>query len=265
MSQSENQNPATPVVLLGASNLTMGFPLILENLLACLPNPVDVFAALGHGRSFGMWSRVLFRHLPGILQSELWSHLKDRTQTANARPKLLITDIGNDLIYGAPVPNIMNWIEECLERVKATPGETVLTLPPVDSIDSLSRWRFRLMKSLIFPGRKVSLEEIRQSAHDLANHIEALGKSHGIAVVRPERTWYGIDPIHLRKRYRSESWKTILSHWSGFDVARWGDHATSPIRREFRQSRFAHRRIFGRDHFCRQPACQTERFTLWLS
>ena len=54
------------VILLGASNLTRAISTVIGIAQATLDGPLDIVAALGHGRSYGMWSRVLFRELPGI-------------------------------------------------------------------------------------------------------------------------------------------------------------------------------------------------------
>ena len=86
------------VILLGASNVTLAFPLIVEGLRRSLPEPIELFAAHGHGRSYGLWSRVLMRRLPGIRECGLWESLA--TRSGEGRPLALVTDVGNDLLFG---------------------------------------------------------------------------------------------------------------------------------------------------------------------
>src|SRR5262245_41279757 len=63
------------VIILGASNVTMSFPLIVRAIQSSLPRPVDIFAAHGHGRSFCAWSYVLHRGLPSIMDCGIWRGL----------------------------------------------------------------------------------------------------------------------------------------------------------------------------------------------
>src|SRR5439155_11570702 len=99
------------VVLLGASNLTLGFPMLVSELRAWLGSPVEILCAHGHGRSYGLASRVLFRELPGIVECGLWRALA----SAPARPTLaLLTDVGNDIMYGRDVEEIAGWVETAL-------------------------------------------------------------------------------------------------------------------------------------------------------
>ncbi len=103
------------VILLGASNLTRGISTVVGIAQASLGGPLDVVAAMGHGRSYGMWSRVLVRELPGIATCALWDAL-DR------RPRLdtvaLVTDIGNDIFYGASIDEIVSWVDVTLARLE---------------------------------------------------------------------------------------------------------------------------------------------------
>ena len=47
--------------------------------------PLEVFVALGHGRSYGRSTRMLGRQLPGILECGLWPELAARHGDADRR------------------------------------------------------------------------------------------------------------------------------------------------------------------------------------
>lgn len=195
------------VVLLGASNLKMGFP----QVLACLPGPVEVLSALGHGRSYGMWSRLAWvRQLPGIVQCGLWQELERRPRLPTVAA---VTDVGNDLLYGAPVPAIAGWIATCLERLARQDAEIVLGLLPLASLENLSAFRYHLVRQILFPGRRAApWSALLADARELNERLRGLGLEHGARLVEPSPSWYGIDPIHVRRSMRSKAWNEILRH-----------------------------------------------------
>ena len=143
------------VVLLGASNLTRGISTVVETAQRLWGAPLDVMMAAGHGRSYGMTSRVLGRSLPAITACGLWEDLSRRTPLPTAA---LITDVGNDIVYGAEADEIAAWVEECLVRLESLCRKRVITALPLASIAPLSPRRFLVFRSLLFPGSQLTLE-----------------------------------------------------------------------------------------------------------
>jgi len=209
---------ARRVVLLGASNLTLGFPHVAGRLVAGWSEPLHVFAAHGHGRSYGTWSRVLVRSLPGIVQCGLWNDLR-QTRATESPISALVTDVGNDLLYGASPGTIVNWVSQCLDRLADERAEIVVTLLPLASVLRLSAWRYHLTRICFFPGRGPAWGEMRERAHELNDRLRTLAEAHGAHVVEPPLDWYGFDPIHVHRGRRREAWQRILSGWPSFQGA----------------------------------------------
>src|SRR5688572_31021942 len=112
------REPALRAILLGASNLKISLPPLLAGLRRRAGGPVEAFIACGHGRSYGAWSRFLFvRRLPGIAGCGLWPALEASPPLRNVRRVALLTDAGNDLVYGASPEEIAGWIGTCLDRL----------------------------------------------------------------------------------------------------------------------------------------------------
>ena len=156
--------PKARVVLLGASNVTRGAVTLVEMARRTVAGPVEFLIAMGHGRSYGARSTVLGRSLPGIAECGLWEALRRGRELPTYA---LVTDIGNDVIYGAPVDAIAGWVRTCLDRLAARQARTVLSLLPMDSLRRLSPWRFHAARSLLFPGRRMSLPECLAAAQQL--------------------------------------------------------------------------------------------------
>lgn len=208
----KNQSLARPVILLGASNLTRDFPLILRLLQNSIESPYEIFTAMGHGRSYGNWSRLLYRALPGIAKCELWDAIS-KTCDGSQHPLALLTDIGNDLVYGQSTDTIFGWIESCVKHLQRIDARITITLLPEASISQLSSFRFELTRRLFFPKNSVSLTDLIQKVRTLNQRLSEFAAINQIAVVEAPRSWYGFDPIHYRYSQRSTLWKTILSEW----------------------------------------------------
>jgi hypothetical protein len=239
------------VVLLGASNLTLGGSTVVETVRNTYRQPVDIFIADGLGRSYGTESRVLGRSLPAILHCGLWETLVQKPQTPTAA---LVTDIGNDILYGAEVPQILEWVRTVVGRLQQSGAKVCLTLLPLIEPADLSVARFRFFRTLFFPGCRLQRDEVLQRAGALHESLRQLGVSSGIQVIEQRRDWFGLDPIHIHRRHRPHAWREILSGWSD-ETAQ-----TAPLARHllprwmYLQTRRPHRRrIFGFEQRARQP------------
>lgn len=242
------------IVLLGASNLTQSFPRIVGRIGSAWDGPLFVYAAHGHGRSYGRWSRVLVRSLPAITSCELWQDLeKDRND--DVPMSALITDIGNDLIYGATPEVICGWVEECCRRLVERNAEIVLTLLPMASVERLSSFRYHLTRAFFFPGSGPAWGEMQSRAQELNERLRELGTRVGAHLIEPPGEWYGFDPIHVRRGARDDAWREILSGWPSFDASRTG----TPLRWNQGLHLLAHRpaerRLLGRHQRAAQPSC----------
>jgi hypothetical protein len=206
-----DREPALRVVLLGASNLKISLPVLLSGIRQRAGGPVETLVACGHGRSYGTWSRFLFvRRLPGIADCGLWRELDERRPPR--RTLALVTDVGNDLVYGAGAREIAGWVEACLDQLARHRAEVVLTLLPLARLAALSPWQMRLAVSLLFPGRPAPWPGLLERARELDELLRRMGRQHGARLVEPEAAWYSLDPIHLRRSVRTQVWDGVFSH-----------------------------------------------------
>ncbi len=248
---SRSATPERRIVLLGASNLTRGISTAIDTAARLWGRPLDVLAAFGHGRSYGMRSRVLVRDLPGIVGCGLWRALADRPRVPTAA---LVTDIGNDLLYEAPVDRIIAWIRFCLDELARIEARVVVTGLPIESIARLSDARFRLMRSILFPRSRLQLSTVAAQAIELDERLGRLCNERGIAQVAPSPTWFGFDPIHIKMRHWPHAWQTLLAPWC--DAQPPPAPATGSMRRWLHLRRLAPERrwLFGIEQKRRQPA-----------
>jgi hypothetical protein len=237
--------------LLGASNLARGISTALETARCVWGRPLDVLAAFGHGRSYGMRMGILGYEQPGIVECGLWDALARRPTGATAA---LVTDIGNDLLYEVPVSQIAAWVETCLERLARASARTVLTALPLCSLATLSRGRFLFLRTILFPRCRLGHAAVLERAQELDRRLRALAKAYGARIADHQPAWYGLDPIHIRRRCWARAWHGILSGWN--DEAQAEGLARGSLRRWLYLRRLAPQRrwLFGRERCHAQPA-----------
>jgi hypothetical protein len=195
------------VVALGASNLTRGFHTVVSTARASWGPDVEVLAALGHGRAYGVRSRFIVRTLPGILESGLWRELEARPHLPT---RALVTDVGNDIVFGSSAGQILEWIAEAMDRLARTGADIVVTGLPVAGIRAVSEAKFRLLRAIFFPSCRIPLVQVQETAERVNAGLAELSATRGARFLKPKPEWYGFDPIHIRPSCWRPAWREIL-------------------------------------------------------
>ncbi len=250
------------LLALGASNLTRGLQEVVE-LADELGGPeLEIVAALGHGRSYGIPSRVVVGGLPGILGGVLWARLE---RAGPAPAKALVTDVGNDILYGVATGQILDWVEECVARLQRSGARVVITGLPLESIRAQSPAAFLLFRSLLVPACRLSQALVLASAEQLAAGLESLASRRGATYLRPNPEWYAIDPIHIKPGQWASAFREMLLAGEA-DLAPAAPRARARMGWLRLYAALPERvSFFGIPVRCRQPALQTARGSLlWL-
>ena len=227
MERSSRNEPASnlgaAVVVLGASNVSRGLAHLAAVAGARQPSRLDLFVAAGHGRSFGANSRVCMRRLPSILWCGLWRALDregvgdaevGRAGMGDGRPvHALVTDLGNDLLYGFSVTQLTAWVDECLARLAARGATIAITRLPLQSLGRVGPVRYRALKRLYVPGCQLSLPELVAAATELDRDVARLAARYGATLIEQPGSWYGLDAIHIRRRHLPALWHEACDAW----------------------------------------------------
>ena len=206
-SQHETHLQRRRVVLLGASNLTRSFPTVVSLARNKFAEPLSIFTAQGLGRSYGLESGCLGKKFPGIFFSGIWQAL---ARADSAPIHAWLTDIGNDLGYEVSVETILQWVLGCVERLEALGAKIVITDLPLETLRQVSKRKFRLFRSLLFPYSSLRYDEFIERAEALSAALRGLGESRNLPIFSLPNEWYGFDPIHPRKRCLNEMWQAML-------------------------------------------------------
>ena len=103
-------------VLMGASNLARGYGALAHCLVRCLaPDPVEILHAMGPGRGYCAEGGIFNVTYPAIGSSGILESASERAQKAR-RVLALITDIGNDIMYGVSARVLTACLETLLQK-----------------------------------------------------------------------------------------------------------------------------------------------------
>jgi hypothetical protein len=247
-------------VVLGASNVSRGLARLAAALRSRVAGPADLFVAAGHGRGYGVNTRVAWRRLPSILASGLWRAL-DRE--AAAAPAALVTDVGNELLYGLGVTAVATAVREAVERLRDRGGRVAITGLPLASIAGVGPARYRLMRTVYVPGCQLALSELREAARWLDDELRAIAADTGSTFLEQPGDWYGLDAIHLKRRRLDDLWRVVGDAWSLPDAPRrtrasFAEWATLGARAAEVRS------LAGLTLFTRQPVVARSGLRVWM-
>lgn len=242
------------VILLGASNVQLSMPLLMENIQRLIPEKatqLELWTAIGHGRSYGRWSRVLFRELPGIVPCALWEDLRNSTFVPD-QTYALVTDIGNDIPFHVPPADIVGWVTEVLRQLQEQRAKTIITGLPMGPVRGMYRWRYQILRSIFFPASRLSHGEVCDRMDAVNAQIQEVGAQFGATYIEPLAEWYGVDPIHPRISRRAVAWAHLLSGWNLFPNSPFFP-ASRLASQRVRRCLPKERRMFGHTQYANQP------------
>lgn len=253
-------SPVNRIVLLGASNLTLSLRLIIQLIQQYCGGPSEVFAAAGHGRSYGQNSRVLVRDLPGIVQCGLWRHLHSVKAEDASRTYALLTDVGNDIPYEVDPEKILKWVTWCVDQLQMQDARIVMTNLPMASIEAMSDMKFNALRSVMFPSCRLSRKDVVVRAQTVHQGLIDLAECKQLVISDLDPDLMSFDGIHVAYWKRPEFYRQLLKQFVLFEArdehtdAGFGHKVTAPLTQRERpplmpwqrRPRFAVRWIFGK-------------------
>lgn len=247
-------------VVLGASNVSRGLARLAAMVRGRAGGPVDLFVAAGHGRGYGVATRVAWRRLPSILASGLWRALDREGVTA---PAALVTDVGNELLYGLGVTAVATAVRDAVERLRDRGGRVVITGLPLASIAGVGPARYRLMRTVYVPGCLLSLASIQDASRWLDDELRAIAADTGSTLLEQPGDWYGFDAIHLKRSRLGDLCQRASDAW-GLPAASGGTRATFVDWAALGSKSAEVRSLAGRTRFTRQPVVARTGLRVWM-
>lgn len=212
----------------------------------------EILAAVGHGRAYGIFSEAVWRGLPGIAECGLWRQLRE----TESRPAYaLLTDIGNDILYGLLPEQVLQSVEACVERLQQQSAQIVVTNLPMESIERLSERRFLLFRNLFYPTCRLSRSETISRAWMAHDGLAAMAARRKFILHEQKSEWFGMDGIHVNYWQRETYYRDIVQQFpdSGEKLGALENHRGFFLTWQ-RRPEFAFKTLFGRAIYCPQPS-----------
>jgi len=216
--------PESPVllILLGASNLSRGCFAFSRYMKACLyPRPVEVLIASGPGRGYYASGGLLNVNYPPICSSDIFelAHNKSRS---GSQVVALVTDIGNDIMYGVSTERLIETIHQIFSKLQSMNAEIFYTTLPVAFEKEVNPIWFYVFRSLLFPYSRVSFDEATGGI--IATNKFLRGSvSENLHLISDMNRFLGYDEIHYGWLRAHRAWShvaKVMLDIMGIEVAK---------------------------------------------
>ena len=205
--EDQTQNPVL-FIFLGASNLARSFHGLKDCIERCIfPRPASFFHAMGPGRGYlsrgGILNAVYSPILKcGILEAVRNKRVKDQPVIA------LITDIGNDIMYGVSSEKIINGLQYLVNALGEFKTNIFITSIPVDLENDISELRFHIIRQIFFPRSPIKYSQASNNI-TVINKFILQSSNKKVTVINDMNQFCGIDKIHYSILKSQSAWSHI--------------------------------------------------------
>ena len=203
---SLHQGSPVLLILLGASNLSRGCFAFARHMKVCLyPRKVEVLIASGPGRAYCASGGLLNVSYPPIYVSDIFEVARDKSESGY-RVVALVTDIGNDIMYGVSTEKIIETVQQVFSRLQSINAEIFYTTLPGAFEKGDHPVRFCILRSLLFPHSTVTYDEATAGIIEVNRFLKESTGKYGHLIPDMNR-YLGFDKIHY-------GWLRGHSAWS---------------------------------------------------
>lgn len=198
--------PQVLCILLGASNLSrahFGLVKYLEQNLH--PRSVRFLSALGSGRGYSVEGGLMNIVYPPIKSCGVFDAAREVEVN---RVIALITDVGNDIMYGIPVEKIIADLTELFEKLHNLKADILVTLIPHHLEIGLDDFYFRCLRAIFYPGCRVAQNTATAAVREINRFLKASASDH-IKLITGLNPYYGMDMIHFSTFQMHRAWTQV--------------------------------------------------------
>ncbi len=197
-------------VLLGASNLARGYSALTDYIGQNIPrNSVRFVNALGPGRGYCARGGMLNFSYSPIGECRVMESVSPQRDRQIA---VLITDIGNDIMYGVPEPALIECLDTLIEKSLQWNAEVFVTSIHVDVARDLGKFSFQILKTLFYRKSLVTYEQADSAVKQVNQYLlDKSSQSDRLHLVSGLGTFCGLDKIHYSLLKSHLAWSRIAN------------------------------------------------------
>ena len=212
MKQEPFTDPPIVFLLMGASNLARGYSMLTHHLSECLKkNKTEFLNALGPGRGFCARGGVFNITYSPIQDCQVIESAQKKSKEA-LHTVVLITDIGNDLMYGVLVDTLIESLDGLIGRALQWDAEIFLTSIHVNLKKDVSPTMFFILKSFFYPGSSITYEEADLFIIKVNGYLQEKARQNKrVYLISGMTSFIGMDKIHYSFLKTHSAWEKIAN------------------------------------------------------
>ena len=207
---SRHSDPEFLFVLLGASNLARGYSALTRHLSQSI-SPIRFINALGPGRGYCVRGGLLnFSYTP-IGECRVMKSAESFAEQGG-RVAVLLTDIGNDIMYGIPGESLIECLDALIEKARHWNAEIFVTSIHVNVSRDMGKTSFKLLRALFYPKSPVTFDQADAAVKRVNHYLEEKSQENRqVHLVSGLGTFCGLDKIHFSLLKSHLAWSRIAN------------------------------------------------------
>tara|TARA_B100000686_G_scaffold330017_1_gene391782 strand:- start:387 stop:1151 length:765 start_codon:yes stop_codon:yes gene_type:complete len=182
-------------VLLGASNLARGYCALTQHISKNISG-AEFVSALGPGRGYCTQGGFLNFSYSPIGECQIMEQAKVYNKRG-FRMTVLLTDIGNDIMYGVPEQFLIECIDTLIEKSLQLDAEVFVTSIHVNVYKDMGEISFKLLKAVFYPNSLVTINQADSVVKKVNHYLkEKSSQNERIHLISGLGKFCGMDKIH---------------------------------------------------------------------
>ena len=201
-------SPRILFILMGASNLARGYSMLTRHISSCFgKNNIEFLNALGPGRGFCARGGMFNFTYPPIQDCRILEAANKKSCDTRA---VLITDIGNDLMYGVSADTLIESLDGLIDRALQCDAEIFLTSIHVNLKKDVSQTTFFILKFFFYPGSSITYKKTDLFIIKVNSYLkEKAGQNQRVHLISGMESFAGADKIHYSLLKTHLAWEKI--------------------------------------------------------
>jgi hypothetical protein len=206
---SDKKNPVL-FILFGASNLARSFYGLKLCIKRCIhPRQAIFIHAMGPGRGYLSRGGILNTTYSPIIDCGILESIK-KIKKPNQQIIALITDIGNDIMYGINPEKITKGLQKILNVLDEVTTNIFITPIPINSQNPIGEFYFHILRCIFFPKSSVKYSQALETI-EIINQFILHSSNKSTIVINGMEHFGGLDKIHYSFFKSHHAWAHIAN------------------------------------------------------